>query len=460
LNARIFLICTLALLVAQLAAADDTHYQDYIVGDQAVGLGGAYTAIAADPSGIWYNPAGIVDVRNSSLSLSANLYGIQDSATGSRESILPEDPISKLVVVPSSAGFVQALGRIDQDGRRPYAIGMSIVVPSYRKFSTAEEGTGQDPLLGVYRHGYHRAFEDQTLWVGAGGAMRLGERLSIGAGLVLEHRSLQDAASSFVASDLQNGEYRVYRDAVTDLDFSNDSLLLTAGIKLEIVHNLFFGACIRSPSLTVRSSGNMRFSRSRSDGSGDGGFMPTPDEVAVKSETRINGEARAGIAWVLPDLLTLSADVSFHLPVSYTLVDVEIDDQQAKIALRDALLIPPAISRTFVVNVNLGAEVQFLKRFMLGLGAYTNFSSAPSIPDIVAIRPTPAHVHMVGGTFAFGIKSEHTLTRLGVAFARGSGNDVVASNDPDQLALDTQQFVRVDLTQTFLYFFLSSTFMY
>jgi len=104
--------------------------------------------------------------------------------------------------------------------------------------------------------------------------------------------------------------------------------------------------------------------------------------------------------------------------------------------------------------------VQFLNRFMLGLGAYTNFSSSHSIPDSIAIRPTPAHVHMVGGTLAFGIKSEHTLTRLGVAFARGSGNDVIASNDPDQLALDTQQFVRVDLTQTFLYFFLASTFMY
>ena len=447
------------LLVARLAAADDTHYQDYIVGDQAVGLGGAYTAIAADPSGMWYNPAGIVDVRDTSLSLSANLYGIQDSTTGSHESILPEDPISKLVVVPSSAGFVQALGRSDTDGRRPYAIGMSIVVPSYHKFSTAEEGVGQDQLLGVYRHGYHRAFEDETLWVGAGGAMRLGSRMSIGAGLVLEHRSLQDAASSFVASDLQNGEYRIYRDSMVDLNFSNDSLLLTAGIKIELIRNLFFGACIRSPSLTVHSSGNMRFARSRSDGAGDSGFEPTPDEVSVESETRINGEARAGIAWVLPDLLTLSADVSFHLPVTYTLIAVRSDDEQTKIALRDALLIPPAISRSFVVNFNLGAEVQFLERFMLGMGAFTNFASSPSIPS-TASRPTPAHVHMVGGTLAFGIKSKHTLTRIGAAFARGSGSDVIASNDPDQLALDTQQFVRVDLTQTFVYFFLSSTFMY
>jgi len=439
--------------------ADDTHYQDYPVGDQAVGLGGAYTAIAADPSGIWYNPAGIVDVHDTSLSLSANLYGIQDSAVGGGDGLIPEDPISKLVVVPSSAGFVQALGRTDNYGKRPWAVGMSIVVPYFRKFSTSEEGTSSDPVLGEYRHGYHRAFEDQTLWVGAGGGMRLNRRLSIGLGAVLVHRSLQDAASNFVATDMVGGEYTTFRDAMMDLNFSNDSLLLTAGIKWEIIDNLFFGAMIRSPSLTVYSSGNMRFSRSRGDGE-SGGFSPTPEEAKVKSETRINGEARVGIAWVLPEILTLSADVSFHMPVSYTLVNIDLEDEQARLALRDALLIPPAIKRNFVINFNLGAEVQFLERFMLGLGAYTNFSSAPPIRNDAALRPSPARVHMVGGTLAFGIKSEHTLTRLGVAFARGSGNDVIASNDPDQLALDTQQFTRVGLTQTFIYFFLASTFMY
>ena len=68
-----FLALILTCAVPAAGLADDVHYQDYIVGDRAVSLGGAFTAIAADPSGMWYNPAGIVDVRNTSLSLSANL---------------------------------------------------------------------------------------------------------------------------------------------------------------------------------------------------------------------------------------------------------------------------------------------------------------------------------------------------------------------------------------------------
>ena len=107
-------LCLLSWILLKLpgiSRADDQHYQSFVVGDEAMGMGGAYTAIAADPSGGWYNPAGIVDVRNTSLSLSANLYGIQDTQTGQTELIKPEDAISKLTVVPSAAGFVQALGR-------------------------------------------------------------------------------------------------------------------------------------------------------------------------------------------------------------------------------------------------------------------------------------------------------------------------------------------------------------
>jgi hypothetical protein len=269
---------------------------------------------------------------------------------------------------------------------------------------------------------------------------------------VLLHRSVQDAASSFVATNEQNGEFLTFRSAMMDLNFSNDSLLLAVGLKLKISDRLFFGAMVRSPSITVYSSGNMRFARSQSDGAGASSFLPTPAEVSVKSESQIWGEGRAGIAYVIPELLILSADVSLHLPTSYTLV--EVDNQQA----REALLIAPKVKRNMVINGNLGAEVQFLKRFTVGVGAFSNFSSAPTIGD--PTRPAPARVHMVGGTVAVGIFSEHTITRIGMTYARGSGSDVIPVNSPDQLALDAQQFVKVDLTQSYAYFFLASTFRY
>ncbi|MEO1175145.1 MAG: UPF0164 family protein, partial [Myxococcota bacterium] len=55
------------LLLAAPARGDDTHYQDFIVGGRAVGLGGAFTALADDPSGLFYNPAGIADIDETNL---------------------------------------------------------------------------------------------------------------------------------------------------------------------------------------------------------------------------------------------------------------------------------------------------------------------------------------------------------------------------------------------------------
>jgi len=70
------------ILVSATAAADDTHYQDFIVGSRAVGLGGAFCAIGDDPSGLYYNPAGIAEIRHTTLQISASLYGFEQGAVG------------------------------------------------------------------------------------------------------------------------------------------------------------------------------------------------------------------------------------------------------------------------------------------------------------------------------------------------------------------------------------------
>ena len=52
--------------------ADEGRYQDYVFGARAISLGGAFTAISNDASGIFYNPAGLVDVSRSNLSIATS----------------------------------------------------------------------------------------------------------------------------------------------------------------------------------------------------------------------------------------------------------------------------------------------------------------------------------------------------------------------------------------------------
>jgi long-subunit fatty acid transport protein len=55
-------------------ATEAWYYKSILVGERASGLGGAFAAIADDPSGAWYNPAGLVMGQESYLSGSVNAF--------------------------------------------------------------------------------------------------------------------------------------------------------------------------------------------------------------------------------------------------------------------------------------------------------------------------------------------------------------------------------------------------
>ena len=66
----------LANVLAPGSRADDSNFRPYVVGGRAAGMGGAFTALADDGSGPYYNPGGLAFMRRSQLSLSGSVYGI------------------------------------------------------------------------------------------------------------------------------------------------------------------------------------------------------------------------------------------------------------------------------------------------------------------------------------------------------------------------------------------------
>lgn len=69
------------LLIPSMASADVSHYADMLVGEQAVGLGGAFAAVANDPSGIYYNPGGLAFAIEERTSVSGNAYSKKEIRT-------------------------------------------------------------------------------------------------------------------------------------------------------------------------------------------------------------------------------------------------------------------------------------------------------------------------------------------------------------------------------------------
>ena len=67
-----FLLMLLVAGHSTSVLADEYHYNNMLIGDRASGMGGAYTAVSDDATGMFYNPAAIVYVGDRNFSASVN----------------------------------------------------------------------------------------------------------------------------------------------------------------------------------------------------------------------------------------------------------------------------------------------------------------------------------------------------------------------------------------------------
>src|SRR5262245_45267263 len=73
---RRLLVLVLLAGMPATALADDGNFRPYLVGLRAAGMGGAFTALADDPSGPYYNSARLAWARRSQVSASGSLFGL------------------------------------------------------------------------------------------------------------------------------------------------------------------------------------------------------------------------------------------------------------------------------------------------------------------------------------------------------------------------------------------------
>ncbi|MBX9837572.1 MAG: hypothetical protein K2X69_04560 [Silvanigrellaceae bacterium] len=78
---NIFII--LSIIIHFKIFGDWNHYHDFLIGERAAAMGGAYTAISDDPTGLYYNPGGIVFSKDKEISLSSVGYYLNSQSVNS-----------------------------------------------------------------------------------------------------------------------------------------------------------------------------------------------------------------------------------------------------------------------------------------------------------------------------------------------------------------------------------------
>jgi len=441
---RLWKAMALALLCAAAARADDSRYQDYPVGSRATGLGGAFVALSDDPSGIYYNPAGICDTRRLNVSVSASLYGIERQSQGTIRlgaGTFSIATLNDLNVIPGEVGLIKGVGRMDERGAA-IAYGFDVTVPSFRAYGTdsAEPFQAQTRVM------------DRTFNVGAGAAARVSDKLNLGLALHYVLRLYETSEDALIQQgDPLNPAVGVYHATGS---FQNANLVALLGAKYRHSDEWLFGASLGLPGAPLYSGGNVTVQ--------DVVSVPgTPNQVIIRrsgvnSRTYVPAMARLGAAWIKPQRWTVSVQITGHLGTSYDRFSVPADIAQ-RLRLQDH------IERQPVVDLNAGGEYLFNADYSIGLGLFTSRSGAPAFtlnPDgtLAAESSRQSRVSLYGTTVTLGMLGEHSTSFVGVSASYGTGQAAVP-NDPTGI-VDPTGFHAVAVKELFLYVFLASTFRY
>ncbi|MCA9668111.1 MAG: hypothetical protein KC503_21080 [Myxococcales bacterium] len=354
----------LLCLAAPALAAPETHYQDAVVGERAAGMGGAFTSLADEATGAYYNPAGIARPGSNLLQLSMSAYKL------TRRSIPLVDLCGRSIDEASSGffGFPAALGYVRpfNAGGLRHAVGFTLVVPSSEKQQSSRILRQVDCNGTPVTYAESQVLLDRLFEGGLSYALKW-RRLSVGATFGLAARAVL-GTSLLLAINGQS-----YPGVtMVNIDVTVWSLFFRVGAIIEPIDGLRFGLSLTTPHIQVTGKGRFDVAYAGSD---PAAWQQTQlyavDDVEYNARTPL---ALAIGASYRRGRLTLAADVKLHMPVSsYRLIsrDVRLGE------LVDAL---GEIERRFVANVSVGAEYLAFGRLALRLGFFTNLSAQPA-PD-------------------------------------------------------------------------------
>ncbi|HEV7559703.1 MAG TPA: hypothetical protein VGO00_29705 [Kofleriaceae bacterium] len=413
------------VVLTATAHADDSNFRPYIVGARAAGMGGAFTALADDGSGPYYNPAGVAFAKRSSLSLSASVYGL---VTGTIANALGDGHdfhYSDLNTFPVSTAVVRKLAP-------DTSLAFSVFVPD------AFQIDDRDSIQGA-QNAFFLSDNAQTVWAGPTFAKRFG-RLGIGVsvfGLLGTETQFLDLTAAGVPTR--------YVTITTRSDITTKGLVGALGLRYDLSEDLHLGLSVYSPELGTGARKQFIRVASATDQPPAGGTITEVVADDLHATPALPLRVQAGIAWTT-GAFTIAADAIVLGPRT-----VHDDADRAADGLDRTVV------RHAVVDGSLGAELVVAKSIPVRLGVFTDFAATKEPEEEKSGMPDPNatntdHVNRIGGTFSLGYRTANTSTDAGMMITYGSGHDVAPNN------LDFSDLVPTTWTQLYAYFFIASTY--
>jgi long-chain fatty acid transport protein len=375
------------LLLSSSAFSDDYHYRNILVGEQASGLGGAYVAIADDPSGIYYNPAGIVFGMENYFSLSANAY-MQNSRKYQSVIAGQDYNYTSSNLVPTFFGLTQSRGRDKW--------GFAVVVPNQDSYNQSDQitinSTGPTEASSFKRKYFD---QDQTYMIGMAYAKELWKETTGGLSLMGVYRTRNAIDNQLIRYNDNN-----YFVQEANIDQTTAGLYVKYGMQYMPIPKFSFGATI-AKTFTVSSTRKIRTTVIDSKTATN----PTEDNPVTSPKLLSPLEVALGMAYFPSKSVLYSADFFYFTE------DKDHTDFTAKATW----------------NVAFGTERYLSDSLVMRLGFFTN--NANTAPVSSSLTNQLDHVDLYGLTAAVAIRSPGSSVTLGTTFSSGTGQGQAIGNN-------------------------------
>ncbi len=383
--------------LANVAVADEYHYTNLLIGDRASGMGGAYTAISDDATGMFYNPAAIVYVGDKNFSASVNAYQTQSKKY---ENTIGNQPFERKssALLANYFGIVKPLGR--------FKLGFSYAVPDAVGEDQHQTFTNVDASL--LRYSINLQKKDNTYNFGPSIAAELDNNLAIGLTLYAHQRKVQ-----LVQNELREFTSNLSRWTNRYYEVSETGMRPILGVSWAPVEKLSLGFSL-SRTFTFSSSG---YDQKICSDATAGNCVATAAVPSVQTPTVTNFSVKrkypyrmaAGAAYYVDSNLIVSGDVTYHTAVT--------DPYGDKVA---------------TVNAALGTEYYLSKKWAVRAGLYTDVANTPGIQT--GAYTAEEKINLYGASMSLTNFSGGSSVTLGGSLSYGKGQSQIKGDTSVQNA--------------------------